>query len=33
MDIKRDRYGFVYAPTRDGPVPYNPLTTASAYRR
>jgi len=33
MDIKRDRYGFVYAPTRNGPVPYNPLRESSAYRR
>ncbi len=33
-DIKNDRYGFVYAPTRNGPVPYNPLPDASsAYRR
>jgi hypothetical protein len=33
VDVKRDRYGFVYAPTQDGPVPYNPLKTASAYQR
>jgi hypothetical protein len=33
MDIKRDRYGFVYAPKRNGPVPYDPLRNASAYRR
>ena len=33
VDVKRDRYGFVYAPTRNGPVPYDPLRNASAYRR
>jgi hypothetical protein len=33
VDVKKDRYGFVYAPTQDGPVPYNPLKTASAYQR
>jgi len=33
VDEKKDRYGFVYAPTRNGPVPYNPLRTASAYQR
>jgi hypothetical protein len=33
VDVKKDRYGFVYAPRRDGPVPYNPLRNASAYRR
>ena len=33
VDVKRDRYGFVYAPTRDGRVPYDPLRTASAYHR
>jgi hypothetical protein len=31
VDVKKDRYGFVYAPTRNGPVPYNPLENASAY--
>jgi hypothetical protein len=31
VDVKRDRYGFVYAPTRNGPVPYDPLREASAY--
>jgi hypothetical protein len=31
VDVKKDRYGFVYAPTRDGPVPYDPLREASAY--
>jgi hypothetical protein len=33
VDIKKDRYGFVYAPTRNGEVPYDPLKDASAYRR
>jgi hypothetical protein len=33
VDVKKDRYGFVYAPTRNGDVPYNPLRTASAYQR
>jgi hypothetical protein len=33
IDGKRDRYGFVYAPTRNGRVAYNPFQTASAYRR
>ena len=33
VDVKNDRYGFVYAPTRNGRVPYDPVTNASAYRR
>lgn len=33
VDVKNDRYGFVYAPAANGPVPYNPLKDASAYRR
>src|SRR6516165_8879410 len=33
VDIKKDRYGFVYSPTRDGPVPYDPLRNASAYHK
>ncbi len=33
VDVKKDRYGFVYAPTRNGDVPYNPLKNASAYQR
>jgi hypothetical protein len=33
VDVKKDRYGFVYAPTRDGRVPYDPLQFASAYHR
>ncbi len=28
VDIKKDRYGFVYAPARNGDVPYNPLKNA-----
>jgi hypothetical protein len=33
VDIKRDRYGFVYAPSRDDLRIYNPFRQASAYRR
>jgi hypothetical protein len=33
VDVKKDRYGFVYAPEANGPVPYNPVKTASAYQR
>lgn len=33
VDVKKDRYGFVYAPTRNGAVPYDPLKNASAYLR
>jgi hypothetical protein len=33
IDEKRDRYGFVYAPTRNGHGLYNPFKYASAYRR
>jgi hypothetical protein len=33
MDIKGDRYGFVFAPTRHGRVPYDPIKDASAYRK
>lgn len=33
IDEKRDRYGFVYVPARDGRVPHNPFQSASAYRR
>ena len=33
VDEKKDRYGFVYAPTRNGNVPYNPVKNASAYQR
>jgi hypothetical protein len=33
VDIKNDRYGFVYSPTRQGPVPYNPLRNASVYQK
>lgn len=31
VDVKKDLYGFVYAPTRNGRVPYNPTRNASAY--
>jgi hypothetical protein len=33
VDIKKDRYGFVYTPTRNSPVPYDPLPEASAYHK
>ena len=33
VDIKKDRYGFVYAPDRSGRSIYNPFKNASAYRR
>jgi hypothetical protein len=33
VDIKKDRYGFVYAPTRNGRAPYDPVRNASAYHR
>jgi hypothetical protein len=33
VDVKKDRYGFVYAPTRNGDVPYDPVRSASAYQR
>lgn len=33
VDAKNDRSGFVYAPARNGLVPYNPVRNASAYRR
>ncbi len=33
VDVKNDRCGFVYAPTRNGSVPYDPVRNASAYRR
>jgi hypothetical protein len=33
VDVKNDRYGFVYAPARNGNVPFNPLKNASAYQR
>jgi hypothetical protein len=31
VDIKKDRYGFEYSPTGNGPLPYPPLREASAY--
>jgi hypothetical protein len=33
VDEKKDRYGFVYAATRNGHNLYNPFKSASAYRR
>lgn len=33
VDPKRDRYGFVYAPTREARGIYSPFNHASAYRR
>ena len=33
IDVKKDIYGFVYAPTRNGHGLYNPFKNASAYRR
>jgi len=31
VDEKKDRYGWVYAPAKNAPVPYDPLKIASAY--
>ena len=33
VDVKKDRYGFIYAPTRNRHGLYNPVRNASAYRR
>src|SRR5258708_1678742 len=33
VDVQKDRYGFVYAPSARGPVPYNPAKSAAAYHR
>jgi hypothetical protein len=33
VDIKKDLYGFVYAPTRDSRNLYDPFHTAAAYHR
>ena len=33
VDVRKDRYGFIYAPTRNGHGLYNPVRNASAYRR
>jgi hypothetical protein len=33
VDVKKDRFVFVYAPTASGPVPYNPAKSAAAYHR
>ncbi len=31
VDVKKDRYGFVYDEARDARAPYDPFKTASAY--
>jgi hypothetical protein len=31
VDVKNDRYGFVYAPKKNGAVPYHPIKNSSAY--
>jgi hypothetical protein len=33
VDIKRDLYGFVYAPERNSPYLYDPFPNASAYHQ
>lgn len=33
VDVKKDRHVFVYAPARNGAVPYDPAKNASAYQR
>ena len=33
VDVKKDRFVFVYAPTAGGPVPYDPAKSAAAYHR
>jgi hypothetical protein len=33
VDVKNDRFVFVYAPTAGGPVSYNPAKSAAAYHR
>ena len=33
VDVKKDRFVFVYAPTAGSPVPYNPAQSAAAYHR
>jgi hypothetical protein len=33
VDEKKDRFGFIYAPSRNGHGVYNPFKNASAYRR
>jgi hypothetical protein len=33
VDVKKDRYGFVYASTLNGDVPYHPVNDASAYQQ
>lgn len=33
VDVKTDRFVFVYAPSAGGPVPYDPVKSAAAYHR
>jgi len=33
VDVKKDRFVFVYSPTAGVPVPYNPAKSAAAYHR
>src|SRR5205807_8540394 len=33
VDVKNDRFVFVYAPTAGGAIPYNPAKSAVAYHR
>ncbi|MEO7168304.1 MAG: hypothetical protein ABI016_14880 [Chthoniobacterales bacterium] len=33
IDVKKDRYGFVYASSRNGSVSYHPIQNTSAYRK
>jgi hypothetical protein len=33
VDVKKDRYVFVYAPAEGGSVPYNPAKSAASYHR
>jgi hypothetical protein len=33
VDVKKDRFVFVYSPTAGGPVPYDPAKSAAAYHR
>jgi hypothetical protein len=33
VDVKNDRFVFVYAPSAGGQVPYDPAKSAAAYHR
>ncbi|MGI8891068.1 MAG: hypothetical protein ACR2G0_09850 [Chthoniobacterales bacterium] len=33
VDVENDRYGFVYAPSREGEIPYVPFRHSSAFKR